>query len=696
MSGPVGTTFPMAALTSLTEIPREHLHNVPPGAVAVTIASGSHPVTRQTVVIQQPMVQQQTQEPGMQNQDVAVFQAISHQPPPPHHPIHMHHGHAQYTPAQHIGPTIIARGDGGPQQGPSVLQPGPNVIQPGPSVIQHGPLVAAAVPPPHLISVAGGPHHGSVMGVSLAHSVPSSDPSQSQVSWRQDAVAVNPEHRRARSMSSEHSNRLGSTSQYPSSLAQTEGESSGLPSSRRTRSSNNATISLITDEPGPSRINPDPASPSDNDSLDSDSPGTQLSSMLYRRRHFAAYDHDSDDSSAVDLDSGDSIPYQHDRQLSDSSGEGHIMTSDGDDSSGLSDSESDEVTNPSTLRMINSNSAVVNVRPSPDVINEGPSSSEVQPGPSVYVLSESNPGDEVDMERPSSDHENLNLPPLINISSDSEMPIARAQTPPSIIDLTVSSANSSPNMSEVNASTHRHSSTSSDPRVFRDPSTRVISTNLFNGEPSGEVVMVPAIHQHPHQHQHQHQHAVGGDIEESALSRSNANSSFVITSNPEMARVVGVVATSQSHDFHHGSHSVVQLAQPHSHQHFFALPSQQQQQQQAQPRQPQHTHHHAPAMLQAHASRHGHPRSSEQPPTAAASQSMFQFPQHVAHGSESGGVAMQQVSALPPPGATVPVTATAVQLDPGLSGNPHGVHVLTWQQRLPGESTPTTPGLSVP
>lgn len=651
VSGPVGTTFPVAALTSLTEIPPEQLHNVPPGAVAVTIAGGNHPVTGQTVVIQQ--------EHGMQNQDVAVFQAVPHQPHPPQHPIHVHHGHAQYPPAQHIAPAIIARGDGPPQ-------PGAGVIQPGPSVIQHGPLVAA-VPPPQLISVAGGPHHAGVMGVSLAHSGPPQ--ADQNHSWRADNTAINqPENQHSRHMGSDQASRPPSGSQYQPSLAQSNEESSGLAGPVRSRSSNNATIALISDEPGPSRINPDPASPSE-DSEDFDSPGTQLTSMLYRRQHFPHYDNDSDDSSATDLDSGDSLSYQHEHPMSNLSGEGQLLIS-GDDSSGLSDSESDEVTNPSTLRMINMNSAVVNVHPLPPPQGTAESSSsESSVDPSVYVLSEHNPGNQVEMEEESespSDDDNVNLPPLItiNLSSDPETPISsQAETPPSIIDLTASSTNSSPNLSEVNNMPGHHAPSSEDQRMYVDRMSRSSRSNLFNRETSGEVLVVPAIRQ---QQQHHQQHSMAaaatGDVEDP----SHANNSFVMNPAPEMAPIVGVVATSQSHDFHHGTHSVVQLAQPHAHQHFIALQSQQQD---TTDPSSQHTH---------HASRHSHVPPTDQPPQAAA-QPIFQFPQPAPHAGEGGGVAIQQVSTLPPPGAVAP-------MEPGPpSVNTHGVHVLTWQQRLPGK-----------
>ena len=637
VTGPVGATFPVAALTSLTEVPGEPLHNGPPGTVGVTISSGSHPVTGQTVVIQRPIVHQQAREVGIPNPDMAVYHTVSHPPPPPpahpHHAHHIHHGHAHYTPSQlppHIAPAIIV-GDS---------------TQPA-SVIQHGPLVTA-LPPPQLISV-GGPHHG-VMGVSLAHNISPLDanPNQARVSQIPSAVSLNHDRRYGPVPSDSAVSSSNLSPHYPSS--DVESGSAGIRSILARSSANNATVAMLDDGGGPSSVTADTAS-SDNDSLESNSPGTQFAAILYNGHHFPRYENDSDDYSAVELESGDSVSYRHGRQMSDSSRDGHILTSDPDDSSGISDSDSDVLANPSTLRMINTSSEIVNLPSSSSVNVEAASSSEDQSS-SLYVSNETNPGNvsEADM-RPLGDEENMSLPPLISINSDSDTAISQAPTPSSVIDLTVSSANSSPSLSELSVSPQR-SSTLRDPRIFRDGSSCIISSNLFRESASNEV-SVPGV----------------SNMAENNLDRHT----FVMTSASDRDPAIGGVS-SQSCDFHHSSHSVVQLAQPHPHQQYVALQQQQLQQQI-----------HQQLQQQQHALLHGHNVIHPHANTEQTTQSMFPFPSHLVHGGDNSSVSVPQVSTPTHPSPSPSVAAAAaLPLDPSSSVNQHDVHVLAWQQHLAG------------
>lgn len=528
-------------------------------------------------------------------------------------------------------------------------------------MIQHGPLVTT-LPPPHLISVSG-PRHG-VVGVSLAHSVPSMDISRNQAqASRVPAASVSLNHGHGHVQISSDSTLSNSSlsSHYPSS--DTESGEADI-TTMLARTSGSAAVAL-SDGAGPSSVNAESASPSDSDSLESDSPGTQFAAMLYRGRHFPRYENDSDDYSAVELESGDSISYRHGRQLSNSSGESQPLTSDPDDSSGLSDSDSDVLANPSTLRLINTSAATMNVPPSP-VVNEEASSSEgLSNSDSRYVSNETDPVDVSEAEmRPTDDEENTSLPPLISINSDSETPLSQVQTPPSVIDLTVSSVNSSPSVSELNVSPH-HSSTLRDPRIFRDQSPYIVSSNLFRESASEDVVIVPG-------------------RSSAATEDETRRCPFAITSTEERTPVVGGVVNSQSRDFHRSSHSVVQLAQPHT-THLVAI-----QQQQLHQRIQRHMHQQQQALLHGHNVVHPHannvvhPRANNDPTT----QSIFPYSSHVVHGGENSGVVVQQVTTLPHPSlpgvATAAVIpAAALPMDPGSSIN-QSVHVLAWPQHLAG------------
>ncbi len=450
VTGPSGTTFPIAAIPSLTD-PSEHLHSVPPGAVAVTIAS-ANPVpgqpTAATVVIQQPVIQEAGQVPG---QDMAVIHAIGAPPLP--------HGHYQ-APAPisaHLAPAIIAA-EG--TQGAGVMQPtGPSLGNEGVAVGRyHGPIVAAL--PPHLVSV-GAPQH-NVVGVSLDYTVPTTDAPNLMHAERHRAMShLTPDH-------------------HPTSTMMQTGAvaapSSHFPSHEETLpviSQGQEAHQLLSNSAGPSRALDSDAT-SDNDSLDSNSPSRNFTSMFYRGRPFPQFDNDSDDSSD-NMESGDSMLYRRQGDLSDLSPESQLSS---DESASPSESESDSPTNPSTLRLINGNTATVVISPVSDILRspgEAESSGEILN--STFDSDENNQSNTAEIEGATSSDESdpLSLPVLINIS-DSDSLTSHTTTPTSIIDLTTSSSlvdspsalssNTSPSNIASIAHTQSYGEMTTNPPVF--------------------------------------------------------------------------------------------------------------------------------------------------------------------------------------------------------------------------------------
>ena len=695
--GAVGGTFPMAALTPLTEVPGEQLHNVPSGTVGVTIGSGGHPVPQQTVVIQRPIIQQPPQEVGLQNHDMAMFHAVSHPPshPPPSHPHHSHHhhihpGHTHFTTSQipplitpaiivgdgaqpvpvasviqpgpnmmqpgpnviqagpnmiqpgpnmiQAGPNMIQPGPNMIQAGPSMIQPAPSMIQPGPNMMQSGPLVTT-MPPPHLISV-NGPHVG-VLGVSLGPSALSLEENQPQVPRRTAAMALTQEHRHALVASDSIGTNSEMDSRFSLSLNNIPTlnipDDAVIPSIMARSTAANATVPMASDGAGPSRINADSSLASDSDSVESDSLSTQLAAIFYDGRHFSRYQNDSDDDSSIDISSGPPLSYRLGRgQMSDSS-EDNQMTSDPDDSSGLSDSDNDVLANPSTLRLISTNAVTVNNTPSPEAIEE-PSASGDQPDSETMLIADGSNSIHVSTVEAtiSLDEEGNTTVHLNTTHSDTGASIANVHTPPSVIDLTASSANSSPGL-EVTVTPNpslalsdprvvrNHSTNLRDPRDVRNPSSCIVSSN-----PSEDVFIVP----------HGNDRADG---------ESSRHSAFPATSTSVRTTAVGV-QSSQSRDVHHSNHSALQLAQPHTRQHY--VPHQQ--------------HDQAHNILHA---------SNDQ-----TTQSVFPFSSHLVHGGERSSVGVQ-VTSHPP---HLPPPTDPLQLDTSSSVNQHSVHVLAWQQHLPG------------
>ena len=399
VAGPNGAAFPVAAIPSLNDVPSEHMHPVPPGAVTVTIPSGN-PVPGQApppaaaVVIQQSVVHP-SQEANTQAQDMAVIHTITAPP----------HGHFQAPsiPA-HIAPAIItAEGAQGPA-GPPVAAEG---------MRYHGPIMTAL--PPQLVSV-GAPQHNMV-GVSLDYALNAT--TAAPVAAPPPPAAREHSDRHSRTHARDHRSEA-----RPDSVAT---------HSRTLRDPRLAMrhVAHFNDGAGPSRAL-DSDTTSDSDSLNSDSP---RQNFFYGSQAYPQFDNDSDDS-MENPESNDSMMYR---------------PSDADDSSSPSDSENNSPTNPSTLRFITGNAA--NVVSAMDNM----ASPANESGSDSFLTDESVNAEQGDTDMansPDDDSDSLSLPVLINISdsSDGLNSHLSTPTPTNVIDLTASPGADSPSVSETRSS----------------------------------------------------------------------------------------------------------------------------------------------------------------------------------------------------------------------------------------------------
>lgn len=674
VAGPNGATFPVAAIPSLADVSNEHLHSVPPGAVAVTIAN-ANPVPGQpaaaTVVIQQPVLQDSN---VVQSQDMAVIHAIG--PPPP--------GHYHQTPPiqAHIAPAIItADGAHGATAG-VIRNPNPPVGGEGMVGRYHGPLVATL--PPQLVSV-GAPQH-NVVGVSLDYSVNSAEGhSDHHGRTRPRARAVPRDYQNA--VQSDAAGGGGSSvNHFP--------DPDSIPSSSRNRALNEARrLALYDDRAGPSRIlESDPTG--DNDSLDSDSPSRNLASMIYGTRSFPQFDNDSDDSSenTIELTSNDSLLFRQRRHIGDLSAESQ-MSSDGDESSIPSESESNSPTNPSTLRLINSNAAGIVVSPSTSDILSSPATNASSAETLNSSSSESDemggsdttPGTpETDGATSPEESNPLTLPVLINIS-DSDSLNSHIDTPASLITLTSSSSSSltnSPSVSESNAS----ETAGPPPPPPESPSVHLpnqnhqIINNSYGDVSSNVPIFVPVINQRN----------VDGDMEQmmshretavqysgpaSSSSRRIAESSLNASQDPQEIHLVNPSAMTAPH-----SH-----ATPHGHAPPLMYTTQGQ----------LATGHHT-QILQQHQLQPAHTyfhHSQSHDPTP---QPVFpSYPSYLPQGP-GAPMEMQHVAALPPTAAqatVVPLESNTAAAAAAAAAIGHSnVHVLSWQQALSQQPQPQHQG----
>ena len=648
VTGPAGATFPVAAIPSLTEVSNEQLRNVPAGAVAVTIASGN-PVPGQpaaaAVVIQQPVIQPSQEASGVQNQDMAVIHTIAAPPPPAHG-----HYQASQLPA-HIAPAIITAD--GTQAAGLIQNPGTSMGGEGVTVGRYAPIVAALSP--QLIPVGTAPH----MGMSLDHAVPSMNTNQMQVDQGTGVIAH--EYQHGNIMEPVRT----SGSHFAGSNAGTTSNSS------RGASSSNAQMAVYNDGAGPSRTS-DPASPSDNDSLDSNSPRRDFASMFYGNQPFTQFDNDSDDSSdnPIELESGDSMLFRPRRGLSDLSGESQI-SSDPEDSSSQSESESDSPTDPSTLRLINNNTtAIVVISPPSDSVSSPDDNEETNEEMNSTFLSEdSAQTDPPNMEASTSADESnpLSLPVLINIS-DSESPSSNAENATAIINIaTSSSGTDSPNDSSMPSSSLPQPSGNNS--ALRAPSSNR-EPAMMDSNPYIEVgptapVFISVINQHNAESETREPHIV---------TRREAGRYFganVSTQRPvPVMSDASAAATSNSQEqggIHVVNHPVMQMARSHPHGH---IPPQLY----PQGHLPQSRGH----LIQPHPQ---HPQAQgshihHSLPRDHAAQSVY--PEYSSHLAGPGNSALEvpQMTALATPsGALVPLESNTPMAH-------SGVHVLRWPQPL--------------
>lgn len=516
--GPNGAPFPVAAIPSLADVSAEHLHNVPPGAVAVTITS-ANAVPGQpsgaTVVIQQS-VMHPSQEAAVvhQNQDMAVLHTIGGPPPP----------HAHYQTPAHIGPALIAAE--GVQGAGLVGGEGVAVGRYHGSLVT--PLTSQLVPPQH-----------NIMGVSLDYSVTSTDSPQSH---RVRMLA----HEQAHT----HNMDGGATSRFPRRQSD-----NALPATSRSRMlAESRALAMMNDGAGPSR-SMDSDSASDNDSMDSNSPGRNFASIIYGVHRFPTYDNDSDDLSeaAIELESNDSMLHRHGIGLSPDS----QMSSDADESSSPSSvSDTSSPTNPSTIRHISSNAATRMVSPVSDLL------------PAAGTLNsadfEEDGNISTDTGTSSDEPGPLSLPVLINLA-DSDTSLV-STSPASVIDLTTtdsrpSESNTSP-PSSTNMTVHvssqsqqmgSHSYGETAPPSFLPIINHVAESAVFRPaqqslETDGEVLQVISRHESARHY--------GAPV---SLQRQ-----VVMESNIVESQEVQLV-----------NHGVVQITQPHSHGHASQIYAQQ-------------------------------------------------------------------------------------------------------------------------
>ena len=522
VAGPNGASFPVAAMSSLPEVPSEHLRSVPPGAVAVTISSNT-PVPGQppaaTVVIQQPVLQpsQEANPATIQGQDMTVIHTIRAPPAPPHA-----HYQAPAIPG-HIAPAIITAD--GTQAHTGVLQ------NPGASEAMtvgryHGPIVAAL--PPQLVSV-GAPQH-SVVGMSLDYTVNST----------QDHSEHLPRaHSRDDQTTALQTSGSGAT---PSHFPSHSGAEENMITATHSRTLHDPRrLAVVSDLAGPSR-SLDSDSPSDNDSLDSNSPGQNF--IFYSGQ--AYLDNDSDDS-LDNPESSDSMVYGHDRELSELSADSQISSD--DDSASPSESEGNSPTNPSTMRFVNSNTAAVvssvnNILPD-ESAREG------------FLPDENGNSEppEAEADNSSSESNPLSLPVLINIS-DSDSLNSHVSTPThSVIDLTMSSVSDSPTVSESAATTSTVPALPNNPTV--QTNQQVIESNNYNEVDSVSApVFIPVINQQNTE-----------EIEPPQVIRTREAAEYysAALSATQRATRAEESNTVENQEVHLVSHPVMQMSQVHSH-----------------------------------------------------------------------------------------------------------------------------------
>lgn len=629
--GHSGTTFPVAAIPSLTD---EHLHPVPPGAVAVTIAN---PVPGQpaaaAVVIQQSVMQPNHEAAVVQSHDVAVIHALGAPPPP----------HAVYQTPAHIPPALITA-DVTP--GPGLFHnPGPPIPGEGVAVGRyHGPMVTAI--PSHLVSVAPPHHNGvspqhNVVGVSLDYAVSSAD--------------THSVHRTRMLPREQASGVMHQQGAGPSHFPHHDG------ASLRARILNESSpLTLFNDGAGPSG-SIDSDFTSDNESLYSNSPSRNFASMFYGNQPY-----DSDDSSEnpIELESGDSMIYGHGREISDLSTESQ-MSSDIDDASS-SDSDSNS---PSDI-LISGSTATVVISPVSDIMQSPPTHELASENlDSTFDSSDSSSSvtNETEAVASSDDPDTLSLPVLINIS-DSDSLSSHVNTPPSIIDLTTTSSIDSPGTETVQE-THTPAPTL---LPSADSSVHVTNHNhpVVNSGTYSEVLMpnapmfVPVINQQGGDIFVPARHNITSDVEISQIMpRHEATQQY--SGSVHMQRPV-----SSATDATVMNHAMVQITQPHHNPHMFApqgqIPPGHIIQQQPLHNYVHHTHDHA-------------------------TQSVFQnYPPHMPSGH--GSMELQQVTALAPAqAAVVPMESNAAVTMHG-----HGnLHVLRWQQALSQQQQHHTSEFSV-
>lgn len=660
VAGPNGATFPVAAIPSLTDVPGEHFHSVPPGVVAVTIANANpmpgQPATA-TVVIQPPPVMQEANG-AVQSQDMAVIHAIG--PPPPPHGLYQ----APSIPA-HLAPAIITAE--GPQVAAGVIQnPGPPVGGNGVAVGRyHRPMMAAI--PPQLVSVGAPPHN--MMGVSLDYSMNSADGTQGHANLSRPRAMAR-EHQAGEMMQTEGPS---SSSHFPSHANQ------GLPGtpSRNRILEPQQRLALFNNGAGPSRTL-DSDSSSDNDSLDSNSPSRNFASMLYGSRPYPNFDNDSDDSmdNPIELESAASMMYGHSRELSDLSPDSQ-MSSDVDDSS-PSESDSGSPTNPSTLRLINGTATVV-ISPVSDILQSSATESPGEELNSRYQSDEnaSNVLTEAEGVASSDESDPLTLPVLINIS-DSDSLNSQVDTPTSIIDLTSSSSLAdSPSIGGDSAPASSQSSLTGNPPSHNQ---QILESSSYSEMHANAPVFVPVIN----------------TVEEVSAplvaSRRETTGYYV---SPQVAVRVNEPATngSRNQQVHVINQPMMQL--PHAqlyapqarlaagHAHVIT-------QQQLQP---------LPHAYNAHHS-HSHSNDHHNAQSAYHSYPTHLPPNHT--GSGNGGSLQVQAAArgavvtlapVPPPRAAVlPLESTAATATAMGHGN---VHVMSWQQALSHQQQQHQAGQSV-
>ena len=624
--GPNGTTFPIAAIPPLTDMPSEHLHGVPPGAVAVTIAganSVSGQPTAATVVIQQPVIQQGQEAGQVQGQDMAVIHTIGGPPAP--------HGHYQ-APAPisaHLAPAIIAA-DGVQGMQPSAGSEGVAVGR------YHGPIVAAL--PPHLVSVAAPQHN--VVGVSLDYTMPTTDaPNLVHADQRRAVNHLTPSSQMH--VDAREANTMGS-----SSLFRSREESENNLSNNSQGQTMNEHHQLLDSGVNPSR-EADSDSSSDNESLDLNSPSRNFVSMFYRGQSFPQFDNDSDDSSD-NLEATDSMLYGHRSDFSNLSPESQISS---DESISPSDSEGNSPTNPSTLHLINGNTATVVISPVSDIMRSpGEEESSVETLNSTFDSDENNLSSTPENEGGTSSDESgpLSLPVLISIS-DSDSLTSHTTTPTSIIDLATSPSIDSPSASSGNTSPTTLTSTGH-PQSYNE-----ITTN--------SSVFFPVINQ------------VNSDIEidASRVVPRQDSTRYLGGSTMPQQRAVRLNDSSNNsstnHEVHIMNHSMVQMTQPAQ---LYAAaqgqipPSHVIIQQQAPPPPPP-----PPPAPQSY-SHHEH-----------STRSLFSnYPPHLPPGGPGGNSNSLEVATMTVPGApptVVPLETGAVAAAMGHSAN---IHVLRWQQTL--------------